>query len=132
MDKKLLGLVIGTTLLLGACTGGQARYPTGFDRTETRGDIYAKRDTVFGDKGVCIGGGNNQSNAPAVYKKAKISLTEAIRLAENETKGKALSAEIGSQTILPRYGVKILKQDKILDVTIDARSGAILGVSGNR
>jgi hypothetical protein len=39
---------------------GEAKYPTGHDRTTTGGDIYAKRESIFGKGGLSILGGENE------------------------------------------------------------------------
>ncbi len=48
-----LCLCITTTLFLTGCSGvkSEAKYPTGYDRTLTDGDIYAKPGSIFGDEG---------------------------------------------------------------------------------
>lgn len=51
--------VIGL-LALSACSAipeGEAKYPTGLDRTTTGEDIYAERESVFGKDGLAIFGG---------------------------------------------------------------------------
>jgi hypothetical protein len=40
-------LMLASVLSLGACETGTPKYPTGYDRTETRGDIYAPRDVIW-------------------------------------------------------------------------------------
>ena len=48
---KLLNstLVCVALLAIAGCADGkwETRYPTGYDRTETHGDIYAPRDTIW-------------------------------------------------------------------------------------
>jgi hypothetical protein len=55
--KLFLALfVAATTLALAACSGDtiktEAKYPTGYERTTTGGDIYAKPNSVFGGGGI--------------------------------------------------------------------------------
>ncbi len=40
---------------------GEAKYPSGMDRTTTGGDIYAKRESIFG-KGGILGGAKKEAN----------------------------------------------------------------------
>lgn len=50
---------------LAACGGaadmyrGEAKYPTGYDRTTTGGDIYGEKDSIFGKGGWSIFGGKD-------------------------------------------------------------------------
>lgn len=48
--------------LLTACNTykGEAKYPSGHDRTTTGGDIYGKRESVFGKDGLSILGGKDK------------------------------------------------------------------------
>ena len=41
--------LLSVTLLSGCAAQGkwEAKYPTGYDRTETNGDIYAPRQTIW-------------------------------------------------------------------------------------
>lgn len=39
---------------------GEAKYPSGMDRTTTGGDIYGKRDSVFGKGGLSLLGGKDE------------------------------------------------------------------------
>lgn len=39
---------------------GEAKYPTGHDRTTTGGDIYAERESIFGESGLSLFGGKNK------------------------------------------------------------------------
>jgi hypothetical protein len=55
--KPFFALFIAVTMLaLGACSGDkietEAKYPTGYDRNQTGGDIYAKPTSVFGAGGM--------------------------------------------------------------------------------
>lgn len=49
-------------VLLSACSRleGEAKYPTGLDRTTTGDDIYGKRESVFGKDGLEIFGGKKK------------------------------------------------------------------------
>lgn len=41
---------------------GEAKYPTGHDRTTTGGDIYAQRESIFGKGGLNLMGGKEEKN----------------------------------------------------------------------
>lgn len=55
-------LLVGALLLISACSDNkiqsEAKYPTGYDRNSTGGDIYAKPSSIFGEGGLSLGGGN--------------------------------------------------------------------------
>jgi hypothetical protein len=38
---------------------GEAKYPSGYDRTTTDGDIYAERESIFGKDGLSLFGGKD-------------------------------------------------------------------------
>ncbi|PCJ01764.1 MAG: hypothetical protein COB14_03385 [Alphaproteobacteria bacterium] len=68
-DNKIL---ISTFLLAGAAVGlsscssieTEAKYPSGYDRGATGGDIYGKRQTIMGEDGLKLfGGGKKKSGA---------------------------------------------------------------------
>ena len=58
-----LALISGV-LAVSACSnpdvGGEAKYPTGADRTTTGGDIYAERESIFGKGGFNVFGGKDE------------------------------------------------------------------------
>lgn len=60
--------------------------------------------------------------------KAKISLVEAIQLAERETQGRAFEAQIDHERFGPEFEVSVLVGQTIYEVKIDAQTGAILSV----
>lgn len=58
-------LIILAVIAMFSVTGcnsikGEAKYPSGADRTTTGGDIYGKRESVFGKDGLAIFGGKNK------------------------------------------------------------------------
>lgn len=66
MSKTILVLVAGL-MSLSACSKaksvipkGEAKYPTGLDRTTTGDDIYGKKESVFGKDGLAIFGGKSK------------------------------------------------------------------------
>ena len=64
MNRRIAVLAIMTTasaVMLSACGGGlesEAKYPTGADRAQTGNDIYKKPDSIFGEGGLKILGGD--------------------------------------------------------------------------
>lgn len=130
--KKSLPLLI-SVLAVTACSGGpsEARYPTGYDRTETGGNIYAGREGVFGKSGLCIGGNAGRSNGQSMetFEAAKISLATAVKAAEAKTGGRAYNAGIDAESVVPRYDVRIRKDDRVLKVLIDGSSGKVISVT---
>lgn len=68
MSLKTLFSVSITALSLGlvACSspsipGGEAKYPTGAQRSSTDGDIYAEPESIFGEDGLTFLGGGNKA-----------------------------------------------------------------------
>lgn len=56
-------IVLGASLLfITSCDSyrGEAKYPTGYDRTTTGNDIYGERTSIFGDGGLNILGGKGE------------------------------------------------------------------------
>lgn len=59
-------LALSAMLLQGCGTGGEAKYPTGARRASTSGDIYEKPDSIFGEGGLKLLGGEKGQNADGV------------------------------------------------------------------
>ena len=55
-------LIISTLIPLSACSRleGEAKYPTGLDRTTTGDDVYGKKESVLGKDGLSIFGGKSK------------------------------------------------------------------------
>jgi len=64
-----------------------------------------------------------------LFSKAKISLIEAIKAAEQNKGGKALEAELDDESNAVQFEIKILKDGKIYEVLVDGTTGNILKVS---
>lgn len=65
MSKKIAFLFTLAALipLLGACSSlkqGEAKYPTGLDRTSTGDDVYGKKESIFGKDGLALFGGKKK------------------------------------------------------------------------
>jgi uncharacterized membrane protein YkoI len=58
---------------------------------------------------------------------AKLSLTQAIEAAEKQGGGKAIDAEFERTNNGPRYDVKVLGTDKLVEYTLDANTGKVVG-----
>lgn len=52
---------LGLTAACSKLPKGEAKYPTGLDRTTTGGDIYGEKESVFGKGGLEIFGGKKKS-----------------------------------------------------------------------
>ena len=64
-----------------------------------------------------------------LFSQAKISLSEAIKAAEQKTGGKALEAELDEESNTVQFEVEILKDGKIHEVMVDGKTGNVLKVS---
>jgi uncharacterized membrane protein YkoI len=64
-----------------------------------------------------------------LFSKAKISLIEAIKAAEQNTGGKALEAELDDGSNAIQFEIKILKDGKIYEVLVDGTTGNVIKVS---
>lgn len=62
MTTRLMFLLVPVILALTACAGGEAKYPTGADRSST-GDnnIYAESPSIFGNDGLDLFGNKKKS-----------------------------------------------------------------------
>lgn len=58
---------------------------------------------------------------------SKISLSDAIALAEKEIGGKAVEAGIDDDSLKPEIEVSVVKDGKFYDVRIDAEKGVVIG-----
>lgn len=63
MKFLTLSLLCLSLLALSACGKGEAKYPTGADRSATSGDIYAKPGSIFGEDGLQIFGNQKKKKA---------------------------------------------------------------------
>lgn len=64
-----------------------------------------------------------------LFSQAKISLSEAIKAAEQKTGGKALEAELDDEAKSVRFEVEIVKDSKIHKVMVDGKTGQVLTVA---
>lgn len=55
-------LLLASVVFITSCDKyrGEAKYPTGYDRTTTDGDIYGERQSIFGEGGLSILGGKDK------------------------------------------------------------------------
>lgn len=64
-----------------------------------------------------------------LFNQAKITLTEAIKAAEQKTGGKAMEAEVDDESNTVQFEVEVLKDGKIHEVIVDGFTGKVLKVS---
>jgi len=64
-----------------------------------------------------------------LFKLAKISLSEAIKVAEQKIGGEAVEAELDDESDAVQFEVEVLKDGKIHEVMVDSETGHILKVS---
>jgi len=62
---KIITLSVLSLLVLASCENvpkGEAKFPTGLDRTTTGDDIYGEKESVFGSDGLSIFGNKKKGN----------------------------------------------------------------------
>jgi uncharacterized membrane protein YkoI len=64
-----------------------------------------------------------------LFSQAKISLTEAIKAAEQKVGGKAMEAEVDEESNAVQFEIEVLKDGKIHEVKVDGKTGKVLKVS---
>ena len=64
-----------------------------------------------------------------LFGQAKITLTEAIKAAEQKTGGKAMEAEVDDESNTVQFEIEVLKDGKIHEVLVDGITGKVLKVS---
>jgi uncharacterized membrane protein YkoI len=64
-----------------------------------------------------------------LFSQAKISLTKAIKAAEQKVGGKAMEAEVDDESNTVQFEIEILKGGKIHEVIVDGITGKVLKVS---
>ena len=64
-----------------------------------------------------------------LFSQAKISLTEAIKVAEQKTGGKAMEAEVDDESNTVQFEIEVLKDGKIYEVMVDGKTGKVVKVS---
>jgi len=64
-----------------------------------------------------------------LFSQAKISLTEAIKAAEQKVGGKAMEAEVDDESNTVQFEIEVLKDGKIHEVKVDGKTGKVLKVS---
>ena len=72
---------------------------------------------------------DKEVNELQLFSQAKITLQEAIKVAEQKTGGKAIEAEIDDDSAAVQYEVEIVKEGKVHEVIIDGKTGKVLKVS---
>jgi uncharacterized membrane protein YkoI len=64
-----------------------------------------------------------------LFSQAKISLTEAIKIAEQKIGGKALEAELEDKAGTVQFEVEVVKDGILHEAMIDAKTGQVLKVA---
>ncbi|MBT9099927.1 PepSY domain-containing protein [Methylovulum psychrotolerans] len=64
-----------------------------------------------------------------LFSQAKISLTEAIKIAEQKIGGKALEAELEDKASTVQFEVEVVKDGILHEAMIDAKTGQVLKVA---
>jgi len=64
-----------------------------------------------------------------LFSQAKISLVDAIKVAEQKTGGKALEAELDDDAQAVQFEVEIVKDGKVHEVKVDGKTGEVLKVA---
>ena len=64
-----------------------------------------------------------------LFSQATISLSDAIKAAEQKTGGKAMEAELDDESNAVQFEVETLKDGKTHDVMVDGKTGNVLKVS---
>jgi len=72
---------------------------------------------------------DKEVNELQLFSQAKITLQEAIKIAEQKTGGKAIEAEIDDDSAAVQFEVEIVKEGKVHEVIIDGKTGKVLKVS---
>ena len=78
--------------------------------------------------GVAYGARASESDVLA-FAKARISLTQAIAIAEQSVGGKAAKAGFEHTSQKRTYEVEIVKDGKVMDVKVDADTGNVISSS---
>jgi uncharacterized membrane protein YkoI len=68
----------------------------------------------------------------AAVQNAKVSLIDAIRAAEQRVSGKAIGAGLDDNDGKLRYEVRVLKEDSVYKVMVDAQSGEVAADQARR
>jgi uncharacterized membrane protein YkoI len=74
---------------------------------------------------------HGEGDEAAAYAKAKMSLTDAIALAERQTGAKAVEAKLENERGALTFDVEVMKNDGFQKVVIDAQTGQVLKVGAN-
>jgi uncharacterized membrane protein YkoI len=64
-----------------------------------------------------------------LFSQARISLSEAIKAAEQETGGKAMEADLDDESSAVQFEIETVKDGKVYEVKVDGKTGAVLKAS---
>ena len=71
----------------------------------------------------------NEAKELQLFRLAEISLSDAIKAAEQKTGGKAMEAELDDESNTVQFEIEIFKDGKIHEVKVDGKTGKVLKVS---
>jgi len=72
---------------------------------------------------------NDEAKELQLFSQAKISLSEAIKAAEQKTGGKALEAELDDEAKTVQFEIEIVKDGMIHKVMVDGKTGHVLNAA---
>jgi uncharacterized membrane protein YkoI len=75
------------------------------------------------------GSGGKKAKELHLFSQATLSLSDAIKAAEQKTGGKVLEAELDDDSSTPRFEVEVVKDGRIHEVLVDGKTGEVIKVS---
>jgi uncharacterized membrane protein YkoI len=78
--------------------------------------------------GTALAAGNNEAQEATALQGAKVSLSQAIATAEQQTGGKAFDAGVDNENGATRIAVETNGPRGVQTVTVDPQSGQVVGV----
>jgi uncharacterized membrane protein YkoI len=73
--------------------------------------------------------GGKEAKELHLFSQATLSLSDAIKAAEQKTGGKVLEAELDDDSSTPRFEVEVVKDGRIHEVLVDGKTGEVIKVS---
>ncbi|MES2662998.1 MAG: PepSY domain-containing protein [Pseudomonadota bacterium] len=80
--------------------------------------------TIFGAHSIAF---SDDQDDIRMLQESKISLIQAIQLAEKDQNGTAIQADLDDDSFSPTYEVTIMRENRFYDVRIDAVKGEVTG-----
>lgn len=109
---RALLLTFSGLLALAACSGGEAKYPTGADRAATGSDIYAEEPSIFGAKGLNIFGRSKEEGETGIgvnsyLWRASLDTVSFMPLASADPFGGVITTDWYTSSSMPNERVKV-------------------------